>query len=92
MSGITPGDCNSMDGLVWRRSSRCSDGSCVEVGWRKSTYSTVNGCVEVRGQDGHVHVRDSKDREGPVLTFTRQEWLAFLAGVRNDEFDLEGTG
>jgi Domain of unknown function (DUF397) len=33
-------------------------------------------------------VRDSKDRSGPVLQFTRREWEAFLAGVRHGEFDL----
>ena len=26
---------------------------------------------------------------GPVLTFTQQEWAAFVAGVKNGEFDLE---
>jgi hypothetical protein len=35
-----------------------------------------------------VAVRDSKDPAGPVLTFTAPEWSAFLAGVRDGEFDL----
>jgi hypothetical protein len=32
-------------------------------------------------------VRDSKDRNGPVLYFNAYELEAFLAGVRNGEFE-----
>jgi hypothetical protein len=58
--------------------------------WRKSTYSNGNGgdCVEVASlPDGGSAVRDSKDRQGPVLRFTASEWAAFTAGVRGGEFD-----
>jgi Domain of unknown function (DUF397) len=58
--------------------------------WHKSTLSQANGCVEVAIQDDGVAVRDSKDRSGPVLVFTRQEWEAFVGGVRAGDFDLEG--
>jgi hypothetical protein len=78
--------------VAWQRSTYCSDGTCLEVGWQKATYSGENGCVEARAEHDHVYLRDSKDPEGPILTFNRAEWLAFVAGVRNDEFDLEGTG
>ena len=56
--------------------------------WRKSSYSGGNGggCVEVaRNLPGIVAVRDSKDRTGPVLTFTPAEWEAFTAGVKLGE-------
>jgi Domain of unknown function (DUF397) len=58
--------------------------------WRTRTYSGGNGsCVEVAGNiPGIVAVRDSKDRQGPALVFTPEEWNAFLDGVRADEFDL----
>ena len=58
--------------------------------WFKSSYSGPNGnaCVEVAMLPDGVAVRDSKDRSGPVLRFTVQEWFAFLNGVRADEFDL----
>lgn len=55
--------------------------------WRKSTRSGTNGCVEVAFVQGQVAVRDSKQRGGPVLVFTPQEWAAFLSGVRAGEFD-----
>jgi hypothetical protein len=56
--------------------------------WRKSTYSASNGCVEVAFVEGQVGVRDSKDREGPVLVFTAREWEAFIGGARDGEFGL----
>jgi hypothetical protein len=63
--------------------------SCVEVAYRKSSFCGHPGCVEVgAGDDGHVHMRDSKDPDGTVLTFTREEWELFLAGAKAGEFDL----
>ena len=58
--------------------------------WRTSTFSGGNGsCVEVASNlPGIIAVRDSKDRHGPALLFTPDEWTAFLAGVRADEFHL----
>ncbi|WP_076784742.1 DUF397 domain-containing protein [Parafrankia discariae] len=57
--------------------------------WIKSSYSNSSGgnCVEVR-LGTTVSVRDSKDPEGPVLTFTPREWEVFLWGVTEGEFDL----
>jgi hypothetical protein len=55
--------------------------------WTKSSHSHNNGCVEVAHGDDLVAVRDSKDPSGPVLLFTPKEWRAFLAGVRDGEFD-----
>jgi Domain of unknown function (DUF397) len=49
--------------------------------WFKSSYSTAEGpnCIEVAASPAAVHVRDSKDPEGPQLAFSRAEWTAFLA-------------
>lgn len=56
--------------------------------WHKSTRSGASGdCVEVADNLPEVvAVRDSKDRSGPVLTFSRSEWLAFVEGVKAGEF------
>ncbi len=37
--------------------------------------------------DDRVAVRDSKDRNGPVLVFTPFEWKAFVGGVRDGKLD-----
>ena len=60
--------------------------------WVKSSLSFSNGnCVEVASlPDGSVGVRHSRIPDGPVLRFTAGEWQAFLAGVRNGEFDRFG--
>jgi len=58
------------------------------AGWRTSSYSGVNGCVEVAVVGDQVAVRDSKDPGGPVLLFSTQEWQAFIAGVRDGEFEV----
>jgi hypothetical protein len=44
--------------------------------------------VQTRLDGDEVRVRDSKDPDGPVLKFTGPEWDAFVAGVKDGEFDL----
>jgi hypothetical protein len=77
--------------MHWRKSSYSGGNGCVEVGVaRTSSHSALyDGCVEVEGlPEGWVAVRDTKDREGPVLRYNPTEWQAFLDGVRGGEFDL----
>jgi len=58
--------------------------------YRKSSYSGAAGCVEIAPVAEGVNLRDSKAPNGKVLFFTNEEWTAFLHGVRDGEFDLEG--
>jgi Domain of unknown function (DUF397) len=59
--------------------------------FRKSSHSGAvnNNCVEVGFVTAEVLMRDSKDPNGPVLHFTPDEWRAFIAGVKDGEFDLD---
>jgi Domain of unknown function (DUF397) len=59
--------------LLFRSSSRCSTGGCVEVALLP---------------DGGVAVRDSGDRTHEPLAFDKWQWLSFIAFVKNGEFDL----
>ena len=60
--------------VTYKVSSFCNFGECVEVG---------------QLQGGSVAVRDTKDPErATALTFTRDEWDAFVMGVKAGEFDL----
>ncbi|MES9542476.1 DUF397 domain-containing protein [Actinomadura sp. NPDC000600] len=48
--------------------------------WRKSSRSSsqTQECVEAAAAAGLVAVRDSKDPDGPVLTFTLDAWSSLL--------------
>ncbi|MER0244343.1 DUF397 domain-containing protein [Streptomyces sp. HSW2009] len=56
-----------------------TDAADARLTWRKSSYSgNSNGqCIEVAQTPRTVHVRDSKDAEGPSLAFTLAEFRAF---------------
>ncbi|MGQ0574811.1 MAG: DUF397 domain-containing protein [Pseudonocardia sp.] len=60
----------------------------MSVLYRKSSFSQLQ-CVEVAQlPDGTVAVRDSKDVDKPAHEFTAAEWAAFVAGVKEGEFDF----
>ncbi|CAM5527067.1 hypothetical protein SALBM135S_09537 [Streptomyces alboniger] len=69
--------------LLWTKASHSSgEGECVEVvlPWTKSSHSGGEGeCVEVARTPATVHVRDSKDPEGPAFRVAPGTWSAFLA-------------
>ena len=66
------------------------DNNFSRAHWRKSSYSGNTGnCVEVAITNEAVHVRDSKDPHGPVLSFSPAEWHEFIRGVIGREFEAE---
>ncbi len=54
--------------------------------WRKSSYSGGDGsCIEVAGDlPGSIAVRDSKDADGPELTFALAEWVRFMSQLKGN--------
>ena len=59
------------------------DNDNMGADWRTSTYSNGQGnCVEVGSACRTVIVRDTKNREGAVLTFGANAWNGLLADVR----------
>lgn len=65
------------------------------VAWHVSTRSANGGgnCVEagpLPDGSGRVAVRHSRDPHGPAIVYTRAEWDAFVAGVKDGEFDFLG--
>jgi hypothetical protein len=57
---------------AWKKSSRCATSNCVEVAFTEDRYL----------------VRDSKNPDAAALSFTEQEWVAFVEGVTAGEFRL----
>jgi hypothetical protein len=64
--------------LSWRTSTYSQpNNECVELSWRISTYSQPNNdCVELTRTTDLVVVRDSKNPDGPTLTFDSARFLA----------------
>ncbi|MET7380775.1 DUF397 domain-containing protein [Streptomyces sp. NPDC005526] len=61
------------------RETSAEDGSPLR--WCKSSYSdssNSNECVEVANTLGTVHVRDSKNAEGPELALAPGAWARFV--------------
>jgi hypothetical protein len=71
--------------LQWFKSTYSSEegGACLEVAytWRKSSYSGDEGgqCVEVATCPHTIHIRDSKNTQGPRLTLAPTTWTDFVA-------------
>ena len=58
-----------LSGAVWRKSARSNNGgACVEV---------------ATNLPGIVAVRDSKDPDGPALTFSTDDWRAFVRRLKH---------
>jgi len=52
-------------------------------GWRVATYTGGQGnCVEVGRAATAVAVRDTKDRQGPLLRFDSSVWQAFTEHLK----------
>ena len=72
-------------GDPWPNSRQgATDEECVEV-----TITDDAAAVSAHKADAGrlILMRDSKDPDGPVLAFTEDEWRAFIAGVKDGEFD-----
>ena len=57
-------------------------GDASELAWFKSSYSSGNdgnSCVELALTPGTVHVRDSKNVDGPRLALAPTAWTDFVA-------------
>jgi hypothetical protein len=55
--------------------------------WRRSSKCANSECVEVASERDMILLRDSKSPETPAFRYTKQEFRAFLDGVKAGEFD-----
>lgn len=73
---------------MWKKSSFSNNGgACVEVthaSVRLRNAGTGNGadCAGTARRRPAVAVRDSKDPDGPVLSFSAAAWHAFATSVK----------
>jgi hypothetical protein len=76
--------------------SGAEGGTCVELAtnWHKSSHSSEQGgtCVEVAAGravpvERLILVRDSKNSEGPVLSFAGVAWASFARDLKDGRYD-----
>jgi len=56
-------------------------------GFKLSSLTHKCCCVAVKIGD-MVEVRDTKNHDSPTLSFNKDEWKAFIGGVKKGEFDV----
>lgn len=60
--------------------------------FKKSSYSVGSPsgmrCVGVSLSEKNIMVKNVSKPDSAILAFTADEWRAFVAGVKNGEFDL----
>ncbi len=72
-------------GLAWREGDHnAAETESVEV---TVTDDAATASKHKADADRLILMRDSKNPDGPVLAFTEAEWRAFVAGVKDGEFD-----
>ncbi|MFJ8850411.1 DUF397 domain-containing protein [Streptomyces sp. NPDC102437] len=63
----------------------------TQLTWHKSSYSSGNGqCLEIGdGVQGVAPVRDSKNAQGPLLSFRTDSWSTFVTAVNSGAFSVD---
>jgi len=66
--------------------------SVEDSAFKKSSYTNpggiINRCVAVAITPDGVAVRNSNDKSKNTVFYTRNEWKAFIDGVKNNEFEV----
>ena len=58
-----------------------------ELNWRVARNCNGGACIQVASRGEQIVIGDTKNPGGPVLTYTRSEWTAFVDGIRDGDFD-----
>lgn len=53
----------------------------------KSSYSGESTCVGVAIETDKISVVNTNEKK-TIVAFTKAEWIAFIKGVKNGEFDI----
>jgi len=58
-----------------------------DLAWRVARNCDGGSCIRVASSAGMIVIGDTKNPRGPVLSYTRAEWDAFVTGIRQGDFD-----
>ncbi len=67
--------------------TRSGPATLAELDWRVALACNGGECIRVAPQGNEIVIGDSKNPSGPVLTYSRPEWQAFVNGIRQGDFD-----
>ena len=65
------------------------DQTAKRSAWRRGRGCGNGACVEVAKVDDQYLVRDSKQPDAAVLSFSESEWDTFTRAVKRDEFRFD---
>jgi hypothetical protein len=57
------------------------------LSWYVAMACEAANCVQIATNGSEFFIGDSKAPEGPVLSYSRDEWNTFIEGVRRGDFD-----
>lgn len=57
------------------------------LSWNLARACEAGNCVRVATNGDEFFIGDSKTPEGPVLAYSRDEWITFINGVKLGDFD-----
>lgn len=79
----------SLDNQLTGKNRAQPDEDGFVTAWEPCWFTGVRWvCVAVKISDDKVEVRDTKDPQKNTLTFSRDEWARFVAGVKDGQFDV----
>jgi predicted secreted Zn-dependent protease len=55
--------------------------------WRTPLTCNGGACIKVAASGQAILIADSKQPEGPILSYSHDEWQQFVAGIKNGDFD-----
>ncbi len=70
-----------------RKRARLKPPTVQELNWRVARNCNSGACIQIASHGEQIVIGDSKNPAGPILTYTRSEWAAFVDGIREGDFD-----
>ena len=59
----------------------------ARLAWRVARDCDAGTCISVAPHQGMIVIGDPTTPEGPVLSWSHAEWVPFVKGIRQGDFD-----
>lgn len=59
----------------------------AQLSWRVARACNSGECVRVAAHGDEIVVGSTTHPDGPVISYSRAEWAAFVEGIRQGDFD-----